>query len=251
MTPTPIKELSPVLRAAALPTLSALGLLLAPVAAQAHVSVHPNVVPTGAFTTLDLHVPSEMDDADTTKIQVQMPPGFNDVSADPPPGWSFSLKTRKLARPVQTDDGPIDSEVSEITFAGGRLPPEQFALFPISVVIPGRAGTVLTFKTVQTYSNGKIVRWIGPPSSDNPAPTIDVSAKGGVIEDVAGGEAGPPAVVPATAATTGAPAASVTRVVREGGDSGRTPAIVALVVAVLAIALSALALLRRRGAAAP
>jgi uncharacterized protein YcnI len=239
------------LRKTAVPAVSVLGLLLAPVAAQAHVSLHPNVVPSGAFATLNLRVPNEMGDANTTKIDVQMPRGFDDVTAAPPPGWTFSLKTKKMAKPVQTDDGPIDTEVSEITFSGGKLPPEQFAQFPISVVIPGKAGDVLTFKTVQTYSNGKVARWIGPPSSDSPAPTIDVSAKGGVLQDVAGGEAGPPSVVVASASSAPAakPAvsASVPRVVHESDSTGKTLSIIALVVGVIAIALSALTLLRRRG----
>ena len=53
------------------------------------------------------------------------------------------------------------------------------------------AGQSLAFKTIQYYSNGKVIHWIGPPSAEYPAPTVNITAKGGVIEDVAGGEAGP------------------------------------------------------------
>jgi uncharacterized protein len=53
------------------------------------------------------------------------------------------------------------------------------------------AGQSLAFKTVQYYSNGKVVHWIGPPGSEHPAPTLNITAKGGVIEEVAGAEEGP------------------------------------------------------------
>jgi hypothetical protein len=53
------------------------------------------------------------------------------------------------------------------------------------------AGRSLAFKTIQYYSNGKVIHWIGPPSAEYPAPTINVTAKGGVVQEVAGGEAGP------------------------------------------------------------
>jgi uncharacterized protein len=47
--------------------------------------------------------------------------------------------------------------------------------FPLSVQIPGKAGDKLTFKAIQTYSNGEIVRWIGAPDSDTPAPIVTVT----------------------------------------------------------------------------
>ncbi|MEA2124591.1 MAG: hypothetical protein QOI80_1373, partial [Solirubrobacteraceae bacterium] len=44
--------------------------LALPAVAGAHVTVHPNVIPEGAFAVLDVRVPNETDDADTTKVQV-------------------------------------------------------------------------------------------------------------------------------------------------------------------------------------
>jgi uncharacterized protein YcnI len=224
------------------------GALALPGVAGAHVSLHPNVVPAGAFATLVLRVPSEVDGTTTAKVQVRMPADLLDVSAAPPPGWRFSEKTEKLARPVRTDDGTIDSRVTEITFSGGKVPAGQFVDLPISIVIPGKAGDVLTFKTVQTYANGQVARWIGPPDDESPAPTIDVTAKGGVLEDVAGGEAGPPAGAGTSSGAGAAGAATpaaVTRVVeRGGGDHGWE--IAAFVVALLAAAMAGGALLRTR-----
>jgi hypothetical protein len=149
--------------------------------------------------------------------------------------------TSRLAKPVQTGDGPVNTQVSEVQWtasSGAGIAAGQFANFPISVALPGRAGQVLTFKTVQTYSNGKVARWIGAPDSDSPAPTIDVTAKGGVLQDVAGGEAGPGPLPESTAAGSGAatPAATRTVVEKQGNN---TLAVIALIVAVLGLAAGA------------
>jgi uncharacterized protein YcnI len=228
---------------------AAAGTLVVPAAAQAHVSVHPNAVPAGANATLEIRVPNEMDNAKTTKLQVKFPPGFIGVATEPPPGWTSKVLTSKLAKAVQTDEGPVNTQVSEVQWTAGPsagIAPGQFARFAIAVALPGRAGQVLTFKTLQTYSNGKIVRWIGAPDSDAPAPTIDVTAKGGVVEDVAGGEAGPGAL-PASAV----PAAARTVVQKSSASS--TVAVIALIVAVLGLAAGAagLAVARRARGGAP
>jgi periplasmic copper chaperone A len=234
---------------------TAVAALAAPAAAGAHVSVHPNAVPTGANVTLDIRVPNELDNARTTKLQVKFPPGFIDVATQPPPGWTSKVVTSKLAKPVQTDDGPVDTQVSEVDWtarSGAGIGPGEFANFPISLALPGRAGEVLTFKTVQTYSNGKVVRWIGAPDSEQPAPTIDVTAKGGFVQDFAGGEAGPGALPATTAGPAKSATPAATRTVVEKKSSGNTLAIVALIVGLLGLAAGGAALVssRRRSAAA-
>src|SRR6201999_2527618 len=107
-------------------------------------------------------------------------------------------KTKELSKPIETDDGPIDEEGSEVIWTGnkreGKLADGSFVEFPLSVAIPEEyEGKPLPFKTLEYYSDGTVVRWIGPPESEYPAPTINITEKGGVIEDVAGGEAGPSA----------------------------------------------------------
>jgi hypothetical protein len=78
---------------------------------------------------------------------------------------------------------------------------------------------------LQTYSNGEIVRWIGPEGSDNPAPTVALTA----------GDA--PA---ASAAATPAPAQS-----SDSGGSDALP-VIALVVGVLGLAAGSVALIASR-----
>jgi periplasmic copper chaperone A len=169
-----------------------------PAIATAHISVHPNTVPAGAFATLNLRVPGEEENAYAYKVAMRVPSGFISLDTESVPGWSVETKTKKLAKPIETDDGPIDEEVSEVIWTGdkkeGKLPDGSFVQFPLSVAIPEEyEGKPLPFKTLEYYSNGKVARWIGPPDAENPAPTINVTEKGGVIEDVAGGEAGPTA----------------------------------------------------------
>ncbi len=148
--------------------------LLAPAAAEAHVTVQPNEAPEGAYTVLDLRVPNESDHSNTTKVAVQFPEGFGEVSYQAVPGWTVEVIHEKLKKPIQTDDGPVTEGVKEVIFSGGKLAPGQFQDFPLSVQIPGKAGEELTFKAVQTYED-EVVRWIGAPETEHPAPQVLVT----------------------------------------------------------------------------
>jgi uncharacterized protein YcnI len=158
---------------------TAVAALAVPAAAQAHVTLQPTTAPAGAFTVLDVRVPTERDDASTAKVDVQFPAGFAAASYQAVPGWKVRVIKKKLSKPIQTDDGPITEGVSRMvwtrTSSRGGIKPGQFQDFPISVQIPGKAGDKLTFKALQTYSNGEVVRWIGAPGSDSPAPQVTVT----------------------------------------------------------------------------
>jgi uncharacterized protein YcnI len=187
-------------------------LALAP-AAGAHVTLQPEEAPAGGFTRLDVRVPNERDNAGTTKVDVQFPPGFLFVSYEPVPGWDTEVKMRKLDKPVEQFGEQITEEVGRITFSGGVIRPGEFQDFGLSLGVPeGKPGSMLTFKALQTYDNGEVVRWIGPPDSEEPAPQVELTA-------AEGEEAPAPAAEqqPASAAS-------------EGDDDGNGLAIAALVV---------------------
>jgi periplasmic copper chaperone A len=210
-------------------------LALAPVAG-AHVTLQPEQAPAGGFTRLDVRVPNERDNAGTTKVEVQMPPGFIFVSHEPVPGWDVELIMRKLDKPVEVFGEQQTEEVGRITFtANGEanaIQPGQFRDFGLSVAIPeGRPGSKLTFKSLQTYSNGEVVRWIGPPDSEEPAPQVELTA----AEEE--GAAAPAAQEPAAPAAT------------EEDDDGNGLAIAALIVGILGLAAGLTALFTRRGRA--
>jgi uncharacterized protein len=203
------------------------------------VTLQPNTAAAGAFTVENVRVPNEQDNAVTTKVDVQMPHGFVSASYQAAPGWTVKVTKTKLAKPVQTDDGPITEEVSRITWTADNkaagIAPGQFRDFPLSVQIPGQAGDKLTFKALQTYSNGDVVRWIGAPDADQPAPQITVTA--------AAAEAGH-AAMPAATKPVSDPVPSSSNDGNNGASKGL--AIAALVAGLLGIALGGTALIRRR-----
>jgi uncharacterized protein len=210
--------------------LAAATVLAVPAVAGAHVTLQPNTAAAGGFTRLNVRVPNERDDASTVKVQLKLPDGFAFASYEPVPGWTVKVGKTKLAKPISTDDGEITEQVSTITWTGhgreGAIPPGAFRDFGLSVLVPGKAGDTLTFKALQTYSNGDVVRWIGPEGSDNPAPTVGVQSA-----DAA------PAATPAAAP----PAAD---------DSGsNTLSIVALIVGIAGLAAGGAALLSSRRSA--
>ena len=97
----------------------------------------------GATWSSSVRVPNEEDDAATTKVELQLPPGFAFASYQPVPGWSVKVAKEKLATPVKTDDGEITEQVRQITWtadAQGGIAPGQFQDFPLSVQVPGKAG---------------------------------------------------------------------------------------------------------------
>jgi periplasmic copper chaperone A len=208
-------------------------LALAPVAS-AHVTLQPEEIPAGGFTRLDVRVPTERDNASTTKVEVQFPPGFLSVSTEPVPGWDAKIVMRKLDKPVEQFGERVTEEVGQVSFTAtgeAGIGPGQFQDFGLSLSVPDKAGSTVTFKAVQTYSSGEVVRWIGSPDSEQPAPQVKLAAaepEGGASE-------------PAAEEQSAAPAES-------GGDddSGNTLAIIALVVAIAGLATGLLALLGRR-----
>ena len=69
-------------------TLATMTALVAPAAAQGHISLHPNTIPAGAFVTLDVRVPGEQAGAYAYKIDMLVPPGFTEIDTQNVPGWS-------------------------------------------------------------------------------------------------------------------------------------------------------------------
>ena len=77
----------------------------------------------------------------------------------------------------QTGSGD-SAVITKVTWSGGKVPTGEDATFAF-LAQPASAKTY-TFGVRQTYSDGSVVDWSGPESSDNPAPTIEaVSSLGG------------------------------------------------------------------------
>jgi uncharacterized protein YcnI len=227
---------------------------ISPASAQAHISIHPNTIPAGAFATLDVRVPGEQEGAYVKKVDVLFPAGFTGVDYENVPGWTTSVIETKLATPIKEGGETIDTVVSQIvwTWTGplGKVDNAQFINFPLSLAIPeNTAGKALEFRTVQTYSNGQIVHWIEPSlTAEHPAPRINVTAKGGVIQDIAGHEAGPEAGQGATTQPTPAPS---TAVAKSNSGASKGLGIAALILGALGLLAGLVSLqTSRRGRAA-
>jgi uncharacterized protein len=171
------------------------GALVAPAGAFAHVTIQPTEMPAGGFARFDVRVPNEEEDASTEKVEVQMPPGFYSVRFEPKEGWSFDVKMKKLATPVKDSFGEERTEeVDTVTISADKgnkgIEPGQFQDFGLSGgPIPGKAGQSLSFPSLQTYSNGEVVRWIDKdPEAERPAPQVTL-----VAAEEEGGAATPPA----------------------------------------------------------
>ncbi|KUM98652.1 hypothetical protein AQI88_02395 [Streptomyces cellostaticus] len=226
-------------RAAAVTALTAAGLLAAAGVASAHVTVHPESYAKGATDgVLSFRVPNEEDSASTTKVQVFLPTDHPvlGVLVHPQDGWTAKVTTTKLKTPVKTDDGTITDAVSEITWTGGKIGAGQYEDFDVAFgQLPDDTGQ-LSFKTLQTYSDGKVARWIeessGGDEPENPVPVLKLTA---------GGET----TAPAAAKSSNAAAAKSA----DASDStARGLGIAGLVVGVLGLAAAAFALVRSRSA---
>ncbi|MGW4490806.1 YcnI family copper-binding membrane protein [Streptomyces sp. NPDC004376] len=237
-------------RAAAVTALTAAGLLAAAGVASAHVTVHPESYAKGATDgLLTFRVPNEEDGAATTKVQVFLPTDHPvlGVLVSPKDGWKAKVTTAKLKKPVKTDDGTITDAASEITWTGGKITAGQYEDFDVSFgQLPDDTDS-LTFKALQTYSDGKTVRWIeqatpGDDEPENPAPTLKLTAKTAADGDGA------------ATAQTKPDSKNTTTTTAKASDSDSTArglGIAGLVVGVLGLAAAAFALLRGRSAGSP
>nr|WSY50272.1 YcnI family protein [Streptomyces sp. NBC_00886] len=226
-------------RAGTVAALASAGVLAAAGIASAHVTVHPESYAKGATDgVLTFRVPNEEDKAGTTKVQVYLPTDHPvlGVLVTPQNGWTAKVTTSKLKTPVKTDDGTITDAVSEITWTGGRIAAGQYEDFNVAFGQLPDDTDQLTFKTLQTYSDGDVVRWIeeaaaGDGEPENPAPVLKLTA-----EDAA--EATAPAVAKSTPTASASSSSS--------DSTARGLGIAGLIVGVLGLAAGAFAVVRSR-----
>ena len=175
---------------------SVAAMLLIAAPAFAHVTVSPEEGVIGSFSRFVVRVPTEREDASTISIQVEFPPlafvSFMDV-----PGWERTVEMQTLDEPLEVFGEELTEVVGTVTWEGGEIEPGEFQEFGFSARMPEDV-TTLEFPAIQTYDSGEVVRWIGPPDSDEPAAlvqTVDLGAEEGqgelsVLAEVSGGASG-------------------------------------------------------------
>jgi uncharacterized protein len=217
----------------------------------AHVTVHSTDAAQGSYAEMSFRVPTEKDNASTTKLVVHFPKNapIPSVSVKPHPGWSFHADTTKLAKPISTHDGKVTQVASSITWtadsAKTAIKPGEFDEFSISAGPLPKVAT-MRFPAIQTYSDGDVVRWIetaagGAAEPAHPAPTLHLATASSDGAAAANSSSGPSV----SASGQDAPATAQSS---QGDTTSLAVAIAALVVAVL-IAVAGTLALRRKGAA--
>jgi uncharacterized protein YcnI len=237
-------------RLAAVLTGTAASVLLLASPAFAHATAHSTDAKSGGTDAeITFRIPNERAPASTTKVEIHLPTDkpFAGVFAAPKAGWKVAVTSVKLTTPIVTDDGKIDTVVSTIiwTATAGGTGPGQYDDFDIAVGQLPKTDSV-TFKVLQSYSDGTVVRWIeekAPGSTQdpaNPAPELSLAAPADAS----------PSTTPTTASSavaTGTTKAAPAITTKASADSStKALAGAGLGVGGVALLLALVALMRRR-----
>jgi len=173
--------------------------LVAAASASAHAHISPPVALAKAGQLFTLDVPTEKEGATTTKIVLTVPSGFSIDSFVDAPGWK---------RQAQSTGSGEDTVIQSVTWSGGNVPTDEISHF--AFLGSADSSKTYAFSVEQSYSDGSVVNWSGPESSDTPAPTVEAKSS-------------------------------------FGGGGSSTLAIVALVIGAVGVLLGGLALVSRSG----
>ena len=143
--------------------------LIAATPAFAHAELSPPVAVAKTLQLFTLAVPTEKENARTTTIELTLPAGFGIDSFVPTAGWH---------RQVQQTGSGEGAVIQKVTWTGGNVPTDEDSVFQF-LASPSSAKTY-SFSVRQTYSDGSVVDWSGPETSDTPSPQIEArSSLGG------------------------------------------------------------------------
>ncbi len=133
--------------------------------ASAHARVSPPAALAKVGQLFSLAVPTEKAGATTTKVVLTLPSGFSIDSFVPTSGW------KRVVRQSGSGDSAV---IQKVTWTGGAVPTGEDATFEF--LAEPQSSKTYTFGVEQTYSDGSIVDWSGPESSDAPAATIQAKS---------------------------------------------------------------------------
>ena len=212
-----------VIRLLTVGTVAAAAIGLTALPALAHVTVNSPGATQGSFGVLTFRMPNETDSVNATELKVQLPPDqpLASVSVKPQPGWTYTVTRAKLPQPITDDDGNQVTDYPSVVdwkATAGGIKPGEYAEFQLSVGPLPKADS-MTFKALQTYSNGERVSWIDLPAAgssdepEHPAPTLKLAPAGGAATAPATNAA----AAPAAASDEGAGGGSVTGAYVVGG----------------------------------
>ncbi|KJK57612.1 YcnI family copper-binding membrane protein [Saccharothrix sp. ST-888] len=242
-------RITPARRIAGVTAAAATAVIAFAVPAFAHVTVQPGTAQQGDYTAVAFRVPDESDTASTVKLEVNLPMDhpMASVRVLPLPGWTAVLEKSKLDKPLKSHGQDITEAVSKITWTAdgsAKIAPGQFQEFKVSLGALPADTDKLTFKALQTYDNGDIVRWIdeakeGQAEPAHPAPTLTLTKAPAAAGDHHGGAVG--------AASAGASQddKADNQAAKSSDSTARTLGVVGIVVGVIGAALGVAGLRRK------
>ncbi|OJU83728.1 MAG: hypothetical protein BGO11_09980 [Solirubrobacterales bacterium 70-9] len=197
--------------------------------AAAHIQVSPTVAAPNDTVKFTVLAPGERAPHRSMEVILKVPPEVLAYSFGETPGWRRTTQ--------DSDNGSIGTIVWK-----GDAEPDGFVEFSFLAATPPKPGKI-AWKALQVYDDGKVVRWIGGPASESPAPVTDVRADAPLQN--AGGEGADGAASAGRGTELDAGAISTNVAQSGGGGDGldRRLAIAALVLASIALAVA----VRRRG----
>jgi uncharacterized protein YcnI len=139
--------------------------LVAASSAFAHAEISPPIALSKSAQIFTLAVPTEKEGIRTTKVEMTPPAGFGIDSFVPATGWK---------RQVQSSGSGENTQIQKVTWTGAGVPTEEDAAFEF-LASPDQSKKY-TFSVRQTYSDGSVVDWSGPESSDTPAPSFEAKS---------------------------------------------------------------------------
>lgn len=164
----------------------AVGILVlgTPLAADAHVKITPNTAAAGDDIEVTFRVPNEEETAGTVRVEIDLPlkTPFAGAEYEPVAGWTAQVIEATLPHPIRNDGVEVTKAPSKIIYtadAGVEITAGQFQEFPIALDLTPNTGSV-EFPTIQTYSNGDVVKWdeqtpADGDEPDHPAPTLYIN----------------------------------------------------------------------------
>lgn len=173
--------LSSLRRIAIVCVLAIVGLIVGMSSALAHVEVSSDDATRGGEGIITFTMPNESATATVTKLTIEVPAAtpIADATVRAIPGWTPTVTMQTLPKPITIDGRQetqaVDTVVWTATDAG--LPVGQYQQFSINAELLPDAPTI-TFKALQTYSDGTEVDWIelqAPGSTtepEHPAPIL-------------------------------------------------------------------------------
>jgi uncharacterized protein YcnI len=183
--------------------------------ARAHAIVRPSESRPAELQQYTLTVPTERD-VPTVSVAMKVPTGIDFFVVQETPGWRTQLVR-------------VSGRVDQVRWIGGSLRPGFFATFRFIARNPIIAEAI-SWRIVQHYGDGKVVRWIGPAESDTPAATTKIDESATPADVVAGLNGG--------AQTSNSASASSARNVSASTDGGGSRDGLTLGLAIAAVVLS-------------